>query len=136
MKLSILYTAGLLDGEGTITLTYTRKKSLFRTPVVSVTSTTIELMTALKATYGGFICNQKVYKVHHLPAYSWRVTGSKAIDLCAAVLPHLIVPEKKYRANLLVTSYFNVTRRNGKYTEEEKLLKIQFENSFFHPSKP
>lgn len=136
MKLPILYTAGLIDGEGTITLSYKRKINPFRYPVVSVASTTIEIILALRETYGGSVCKHKVYKTHHLKSYIWRVCGSKAIELCGLLSPLLLVPEKKYRADLIAIEYPRVTEKNGKYTDATRTLKIQFENRFFHPSKP
>lgn len=42
MKVTLDYVAGIIDGEGTITLSRMRKTDKWRTPVISVSSTTIE----------------------------------------------------------------------------------------------
>ena len=71
-KEDLYYTAGLMDGEGTITLTVINKGK-YRAPSVSVTSTTPELLTYLKENFGGCVCKQKTYKEHHKPSNEWKV---------------------------------------------------------------
>lgn len=58
------YTAGLIDGEGSILLSKLRPTE-FRTPVISLTSTSFEFLSFLKLNYGGYICKQKTYKSHY-----------------------------------------------------------------------
>jgi hypothetical protein len=131
MKITLDYMAGIIDGEGTITLTRKRKTSQWRTPVISVSSTTIEILNALVATFGGHICKNKVYKNHHLPSFSWSITGRKAVKLCAQLKNCLLVPSKRARASLIATKYVACTPRNGKYTAAATRQKQQFESAFF-----
>ncbi len=125
------YIAGIIDGEGTITLSNSNTKSKMRVPVVSVSSTTLPLLEFLKQNYGGSISKHKIYKSHHKQSWSWKVTYNGAIRVCSDIVEILIEPEKKRRANLLITEYPLVTKRNGKYTSEERNIKLQFEESFF-----
>ena len=136
MKKEILhaYLAGLIDGEGTITITKEKANSKFKMPVVSVASTTIELLNAFVNNYGGVISNKKLYKEHHKPSFSWRLTNQKALILLNDVLPYMLEPVKIYRAKLLISSYNKLTSRNGKYTETQIKNKLEFEHLFFHPS--
>jgi len=136
MKVTLDYVAGIIDGEGTITLSRLHKADKWRTPVVSVSSTTIEILNALVAVFGGHICKHKVYKSHHLPSFSWRIEGRKAVDLCAQLKDCLLVPSKRKRAGLIATTYLACTPRNGKYNAATTHKKQQFEDAFFHPSKP
>ena len=46
----------------------------------------------------------------------------------------MLEPSKVYRANLIVNEYNKLTPRNGKYTDEMKANKRDFEYRFFHPS--
>jgi hypothetical protein len=135
-KLSIQYLAGLMDGEGTITLSYESKGDKWRSPVLSVSSTTAELVDALKSTYGGCICKHKKSQQHHKQAYSWRCPRGLVAELCDSLKDLLVVPEKQHRASLIASSYRQCTPRNGKYTSEQAQLKTMFEYNFFHPSKP
>jgi hypothetical protein len=136
MKITLDYAAGVIDGEGTITLSRLHKTDKWRTPVVSVSSTTIEILNAFVAAFGGYICKHKVYKKHHLLSFSWRVAGRKAVDVCDKLKLLLLVPDKRHRAELIATKYISCTPRNGKYTNKLTHKKQQFENAFFHPSKP
>lgn len=136
MKVTLDYVAGIIDGEGTITLSRAHKTDKWRTPVVSVSSTTIEILNALVVVFGGHICKHKVYKNHHLPSFSWRIEGRKAVDLCAQLKDCLLVPSKRERAGLIATKYVACTPRNGKYNAAITRKKQQFEDAFFHPSEP
>lgn len=129
------YIAGIIDGEGSILLSKD-KKMKFRAPMVTVSSTTIELLEFLKLHYGGVICSHKTYKEHHKPNWSWRLVYDRALELLSDVEPYLIVSEKRFRANHILSKYKFVTPRNGKYTPEMFLAKKQFEYTFFHPSTP
>ena len=131
-ELSCAYAAGILDGEGTITLT---KESTWRYPSVSVTSTTRELIDFLVDTFGGTVCTQKRYKDHHLPAWSWRIVRDASIEMLVHVRPYMREPEKLRRANLILDCYKSVTPRNGKYTLEGVMKKRAFEVSFFKGSR-
>lgn len=127
----ITYLAGLVDGEGTITLTRRTSTDLYRTPTLSLTSTSKILVDVMKDQFGGWIVNKKVYKEHHKQAWSWYVNGDKAINACLQLIPHILEPQKKSRMQFVVDQYKNVTPRNGKYTDQAKLLKEQFEKQFF-----
>lgn len=136
MKVTLDYVAGIIDGEGTITMSYDSKTAKWRTPIVSAASTTVEILNALVKFCGGTICKQKVYKQHHLPSFKWRIHGRKAVKLCDRLKTKLLVPEKRRRANLLATKYLACTPRNGKYTQEQTRKKQKLEHVFFHPSGP
>lgn len=124
-----------MDGEGTVTLSR-RNGGKFRSPVVSMSSTTHELVEFMKTSFGGCISSHKTYKLHHKPSWVWKVTGDSAINFLLSVSPHMREPEKLRRSNLILTQYKEVTKRNGKYTAEEQEDKLAFEALFFHPSTP
>ena len=121
------YAAGLIDGEGSIQLD---KGSRFRYPVVSMASTTYELLSFMKENYGGSISSKKLYKENHKESWSWCVTHDRAIDTLARVVVYLREPTKKRKAELILAEYKLLTPRNGKYTEEAARLKLDFENRF------
>lgn len=118
------YIAGILDGEGTITLV---KRNSHRYPIVSVSSTSKELLDFLRHEVGGTICNHKTYKDHHKQSWSWRLTSNNALNLLNDVIPFMLEKKKLYRANILLNEYKSVTPRNGKYTEELLNKKKDFE---------
>lgn len=134
MNNHVAYIAGIIDGEGTITLSKVRKSAQFRAPVVSVSSTTLEILEYLKSHFGGSIVKHKVYQKHHKQSWSWKLDYTRAVKLCEAILPYLLEPEKRRRAMLLIDVYGRVTSRNGKYSPEQLSAKMAFEHDFYHPS--
>ena len=132
----LYYLAGLIDGEGTITLSKNQSSDKFRIPIISMSSTTLELMNYLKENYGGHICKHKVYKDNHKQSWSWKLSYSPAVELCNRISNLLREPSKKYRAKLIAENYPYLTKRNGKYSEDEVKAKLAFEDLFFHPSIP
>lgn len=127
------YTAGVIDGEGTITLSRLPNRE-FRYPCVSVSSTTKEILDFLKEAYGGSISRHKTYQEHHKQAWSWKVINRNAINLLLDIQDMLLDPIKSYRAKLITTQYIALTPRNGRYTPEQRLAKLMYEQEFFHPS--
>ena len=130
------YTAGLFDGEGTVTLARKNKGDPFRRPSVSISNTAMELLGFLKERYGGSICSKRNYKEHHLPSFTWGLRETKCLAFLSDIIPHVREPNKRYRILLLLKEYKTLTKRNGKYTEEQRIARLDFENRFFHPGNP
>jgi len=127
----LAYAAGLIDGEGSISLPRNYKTSAFRRPLVSVASTTIELVDFMKLHFGGCVCTKRSKKFdHHKTAYQWAIQYQKAITVLAQLLPYLQVPSKRQRATMLVNEFSALTPKNGKYTPEQRSAKLMFEERF------
>ena len=129
-KEMLAYTAGLIDGEGCISLNRHRPNS-FRFPSVAVTNTTIELLNFLKENFGGDITIRKVYKSSHKQTWYWRILRSHAIPFLKEILPYMKEPKKIARATLIVNDYERLTVKNGMYDEESRKLKQEFEDKFY-----
>ena len=129
-ELIYAYTAGLIDGEGTISLSYKYKRSPYRWPTITVPSCTVELTGFMKSQFGGCICNKRTDKDGHTPSKTWRLSDNKALGFLQEVLPYLREPEKIRRAKMLVEEYKGVTPRNGRYTSEQRAKKLEFEHRF------
>lgn len=130
----LAYFAGILDGEGTITLSRNYKDDKWRVPVISFPSTSIELINAFNKLFGGSVINKKTYQKHHKKSWECRLQYNRALNFIRLVRPYLLHSEKIRRADILLTRYKAVTPRNGKYNSEQTKLKKQFEYDFFHPS--
>ncbi len=48
-----------------------------------------------------------------------------------ATLPYLRIKQKRKRAEWILKYYDIVTVRNGKYSKEKLIKKMEFENNFF-----
>ncbi len=122
----VAYCAGLVDGEGTIGLT---KRD---GPFISVASTEWALVYAMKHIFfsSGHIVERKARSSKHKNCFVWKVVGNTALDILELLLPYLREPYKRQKAKLLTEQYKLVTKRNGKYTVEERLKKLAFEEEF------
>lgn len=128
------YLAGLIDGEGTIGLERQNATRVFRTPYISLSSTTMAIHMWLQENYGGSLSTHKVYKEGHKPSWVWRLKNLQSINsVLTEIEPLLLEPEKRRRAQLILWEYPAVTIRNGKYNDEQRLEKMKFEENFFNP---
>lgn len=128
----LAYTAGILDGEGSITLTKRAKQNPY--PVISVDSTDRELLEWLKTNFGGCIVIKKKTKDHHSQAWTWRLQQRAALSLLEKLIPFMKIDRKIYRAHLLVSEYVQCTPRNGKYTPELLLKREELYQRFIRGS--
>lgn len=123
------YIAGILDGEGSICLSRERPNE-HRHPSITVTSTTYEILDFLYNKVGGHISRKKTYKEHHKQCWQWQIKTTLSLELLKEIKDYLLVPEKKARAELIVSEYKKVTSRNGRYSDEKLQAKLDFEKRF------
>lgn len=111
------YTAGILDGEGSIALTRNRKDR-WPSPQVSVSSTDRELLEWIRNRYGGSIVRKPPRQPTHSLSFEWKLTDRRALDLLRLVHKYLVIQRKIQRAELLLEAYLDCTPRNGRYSRE------------------
>lgn len=123
------YIAGLIDGEGTITLTR-EHRSENRRLVVSIANTELALLDFVRRAVGaGRVTRKRVTSDAHTPSFAYRITSRQAVALLRQILPHLRSCKAR-RAQLAVTRYIAVTPRNGRYTAELREERRAFEEEF------
>ena len=98
----LAYAAGIVDGEGSIQITRTKRKDSrngvaleFR---VLVGNTKEWLCQWFKMQFGGSVSFWKPQKANWNPCYVWQVRGDKAVDFLNLILPYLQL--KAEQANL------------------------------------
>lgn len=106
------YLAGLIDGEGHISITHSDKptyrtqrgkEKLYPCPIrygviVAVSNTDIRLMKRLKEMFGGSYNGGKPFKNHPnwKPKYQWNVSGNENKELILlALLPYLVLKREQ-----------------------------------------
>lgn len=120
------YIAGLIDGEGTVTLCR-KHKNENRQLAVSISSTEKYLLEyVLEAVGTGKITSKKTVKTHHSPSFTYAIYNRQALSLLEQISPYLQT-YKKYRSQLILKDYLRLTPRNGKYSEELRAAKQDFE---------
>lgn len=128
------YIAGIIDGEGTISLSR-RHKNENRQLEISVSNTETDLLNYLLKTIGtGRIAKKRTYSDKHTPSATYMVSNRQALYLLEQITPFLLT-YKKRRAELVLSEYLRLTPRNGKYTTEIQQQREKFIETFLN-TKP
>src|SRR5581483_9109334 len=134
------YVAGIVDGEGTITLTRTHRNEN-RRPLLSISSTELALLSYVQSVIGsGRITKKACARSHHTPSFTYVISSRQALAVLSQITPYLRT-YKSLRAQLLLDCYAAVTPRNGRYTPELRVQRQRLEEQFFAisvraPSRP
>lgn len=125
------YLAGLIDGEGTISLTR-RHRNENRQLEISISNTDMQLLKFVANTVGaGRIARKRVSKEIHTPSATYLVSNRQALDFLAQIFPYLRTYKQK-RAKLVLDEYLRLTPRNGKYTAQIQAERELFINHFLN----
>jgi len=120
------YLAGLIDGEGTITLTRMHRHENRRL-VMSISNNDVSLLQFVKTTVGaGKITTKKAYSKRHACSFAYQISNRQALDLVRQVVSYL----KTYRAErakLALSHYLRLTPRNGRYSPDVAASRREFE---------
>lgn len=109
------YLAGIVDGEGTITLT---RRNIYknRLLVLTVSNNELPLLKYITRIAGvGKITHKNARSVNHAQSYTYQVYSRQALALIHAIFPYLRTYKRK-RAALVLKNYLKLTPRNGRYT--------------------
>jgi len=128
------YIAGLIDGEGTITLSREHRNE-DRRLVVNIASTERCLLQFVAECTGcRKITNKSIASDRHTPSFAYRLTNRQALELLRQVQPYLR-SYKATRATLVLDRYLALTPRNGRYTASVKQARQDFEALFLATRK-
>lgn len=120
------YIAGLVDGEGTVTLTRWHRGENRRL-VVSVSNNELTMLEFVRRTAGaGQITRKRTYSPRHAESYTYQISGRQALGLLRQIVPYM-KSYKSARASLALREYVRLTPRNGRYTEATRLARARFE---------
>jgi len=127
----VAYIAGIIDGEGCITICRRKIKRLktgnwYYEPQVIISNTYRGLLDFCVEYYGGWIATLRKCKREHTTAYQWKTTGDEMRSLLKDVLPYLIVKKRQARVVLSFPRY----NGNGQKCRTEREKKEQ-ENLWF-----
>jgi hypothetical protein len=127
------YIAGIIDGEGSISLSRIHENE-HRRPCISIASTDKELLVYIQSLSGGAINNKKNYNPDkHKDSFTLNIKNKEAVlSLLGFIYPYLRVDKKRNRALWILKKYEEVTPRNGKYNLESLEKKLSFEEVFFN----
>lgn len=122
------YIAGLIDGEGTVTLSR-RHRNENRQVCVTISSTERPMLEYVMEVIGvGKITNKTVSSERHSPSFTYSVSNRQALHLLESVVPWL-KSYKQQRAHLILSDYLRLTPRNGKYSPKLMAERRRFESA-------
>lgn len=130
----LAWAAGLIDGEGCISLNAVRTRSksgrLTYELRVVVNNTDIRLLNRLREVLGvGFICPMKRYSARHRPAWQWEVKSRKAETVIRAVLLYLVGKREEAELGLLSRQYMQPVGVSTENPNAEQLAWLKRELS-------
>lgn len=127
-QIQAAYIAGLVDGEGTVTLTR-KHRNENRQLAVTISNTEIRLLKYVLAVTGaGKITGKRTTEERHTPSFTYAIYNRQALALLKQIHPYLRT-YKVDRSAAILRDYIALTPRNGKYSEEQKRKRIRFEES-------
>jgi hypothetical protein len=120
------HIAGLIDGEGTITLTR-KHRNENRQLCISISNTELELLEfVLYAVGAGKITGKRIAQDHHTPSYTYSIYNRWALSLLGQLSRYLRSYKSK-RAAIIQSDYVRLTPRNGKYSKKLAQQRKAFE---------
>jgi len=122
------YLAGLVDGEGTVTLTRVHRNENRRL-VVCIANNDLSLLEYVRDAVGaGKITAKRSYSRHHSPSFNYQIANRQALDLLRQIVIFMRT-YKTRRAQLALQNYLRLTPRNGRYSAETRTARLEFENN-------
>jgi hypothetical protein len=122
------YIAGVIDGEGTITLTR-KHRNENRQLAVTISNTEMRLLEFVFAAVGaGKITRKRTSNRKHTPSFTYAIYNRQALSLLEQIHPYLRT-YKFDRSAVILRDYVALTPRNGKYSDEQLELRAVFEAS-------
>ena len=122
------YLAGIIDGEGTVTLTR-KHRNENRQLALTISNTEKPLLDYIITTVGaGKITRKRTEKAHHTASYTYAIYNRQALTLLEQITSYLRTYKAK-RAALILSEYLKVTPRNGKYSQEMLIKRKLFESA-------
>lgn len=121
-EVELAYIAGIVDGEGCISM-YRQNTTYF--PRLNVVNTNRDLAEYLKKRLGGVIMERKRVKLCWKDSYEWQVQHQKAIDTVRMLLPYLLLKKEQALVFVALDIVRQIGRKDGhkfkgRFTPEAK----------------
>ena len=122
------YVAGLIDGEGTVTLTR-KHRNENRQVAVTISNTELQVLEFVFDVVGaGKITRKRTRKLNHSPSFTYAVYNRQALSLLEQIQPYLHT-YKYDQTTVILRDYVALTPRNGKYSAERRKQRAVFEET-------
>ena len=124
------------DADGSITMSYNSKNDKFRTLKIDFTNTKLDILLDIQAfllekyNLRLYIGTKSAKKENHSIAYTLSCASNQQCYKLCTILKS-IHPKKLHRINTILKYHNLVTKRNGKYKENEYTRRLAYEKLFF-----
>ena len=122
------YLAGIIDGEGTVTLS---KDGEFRYPVLTFCNNDKEIINYVNSFCPGTVSIKRAQNENWKDNWVWKIIRRQAVSVLEEITPFLHEQKKLHRAQSIIQDYIRLTPRNGKYSEDKRKEKHEWEDRFF-----
>ena len=130
------YISGFFDADGSITMSYNSKNDKFRTLKIDFTNIKLNILLDIQAfllekyNLHLYISTKPAKKENHSIAYTLSCASNQQCYKLCTILKS-IHPKKLHRINTILKYHNLVTKRNGKYKENEYTRRLAYERLFF-----
>ena len=130
------YISGFFDADGSITMSYNSKNDKFRTLKIDFTNIKLNILLDIQAfllekyNLHLYISTKPAKKENHSIAYTLSCASNQQCYKLGTILKS-IHPKKLHRINTILKYHNLVTKRNGKYKENEYTRRLAYERLFF-----
>lgn len=118
-NLVIAWTAGIIEGEGSFSLTYPAKV------VIKVQMTDKDVVKKLHDTFGGSFFFSKRKQDHHKDSWIWSLQGMSAVSLMYKILPYM-GERRSLRINECISAFEAQKDKNQLVLENKKLAALDY----------
>ena len=118
----ISYLAGIIDGEGCISINHSKKTNEYRLRI-SITSTDRILLDWVQERYGGYIYERKKQLPHHRRKYEWIIFAHRPQEQFLKLLADTLII-KQDRAQLGLSLLALAGQRGIEVREQREKIKL------------
>lgn len=135
METIYAYLAGLIDGEGCISIRRCKQgKFIYYKPMIEVGMTDKGPIELLEKNFG----NSAWYEIiptgkRKLICHKWRVTGTRCLPILNAILPYLIV--KKKQAEIVIKLVARIFPRGIHFTPKTRSIEYRARTTLYKKMK-
>jgi hypothetical protein len=129
MDTKLIWSAGFMDGEGTITIKRAKRGkngNLYHLPYISCAQVekpdNVLALETLRGLFGGSLAYYKMKKSdgNCIDTVTWNVTSRMALDCAKKLLPYLVIKHKQAKLLIKFTELFVRNNKKTWLTDSER----------------
>ena len=123
-EIDLSYLAGIIDGEGTVTINHINQGNIYRIFLV-VTNTNKSLMDWLVKNFGGNVSPRGPTRTKVKQIYDWYLLGEKAYHLLKSIENLLLIKNEQAKICIRYYEFLSNKNFNRRNTRSVSILEFQ-----------